>query len=245
MKRRFSRLFFILCAPLACSLGDTFSYPLGTNTIEVVFEDSSLSLSTQTNVFQDILCIREPWSQATVEFSDQENTHGVIDDEGVYWTPWGNEEYELLRKFVTVSNGVLRCTVRTSLSMLYESALERTSGQSNIWQNALLFAQYLRLGDYSSITSNNVHDIFFHADFTEAEYKAEFSGIMQTISGMSFSSPSVLSFAPKEAGYFGFPTPAYWVQIPSGYPRNGANKEYGHVCAVWFDSKWHLVLPSP
>ncbi len=222
-----------------------YEIPVGTNTLDVVFESDKLSSNVMNRIVSDIIVCRQAWSNSTVVTFSTGRPGGYINDLNVQVSPYGFLGAKFPQSVVTNSSGKLALFIPAELSTRYIEAFSFTNIHSNVYQQAILFVDRLQSPELANTSQEKVRDLVFSPGVTESQYIASAYEILTDIQRQTYYYPSVLGFWKANDGEAASSHTNLFVLIPQSSKHPHAPHQLFDVMpAIWHDSKWKLWQPG-
>ena len=205
---------------------------VGTNSFDVVFEETNLVPAMQSRIVDDINLCRQLWTNSQVRLEDGGAPY--IRDGYVISRPYFNE-MRVPRDLVTNSTGALSVLVSKPVSDAYLKAFQFADANSNIVAAVSVLIDALSSTNIVLNTVDELSEYIFVSSVKTVELPANLYGGEQS----TYSMPSVMAF-----GYETIDS-----EIPTGSASNLVVKlplryweTVDYTPCIWHDGKWKLAI---
>lgn len=232
-------IYFLMC-PI-CVVASEYAIDFTTNRFSVSFADASLTDFQKSTISADLQHEYLTLTNCPITVSES-GTHGYLD-----FAAYGTEPYltgiRLPSMFEILPSGNRIIEVDKKLSDSYKDALSLISANAGVYEQGRAFVSSLRNGLLSSITSNEVSQVFY-SQKAVSEESAEKSRdeLSHYLDGYDLLDPGVLSFG-ASSEFLSDGSETFFMIVP--YVNIGDSGKHGAFPAVWTDGRWKLFLWCP
>jgi len=211
-------------------------YGANTNALNVVFEDTNLSVSNQTLIVTDLnICLQSEWGKKIkIYFRNKEDTIGYFDfiNRDVYYRGFP-------RDIVATPSGPA-LHIPQWLSNAYTNSFAFTAAHSNIVATAYEFVAFLNSTNFPNIQANDWPNYYFAKNTTDAELIADAPRSIWGLAEFTYYPPSIRSFGYMKSK--AEPGSEWFVMtIPFSYfPFDGIMSSSA-TPAIWHDGRWKFM----
>ena len=210
---------------------------VGTNSFDVVFEETNLTTVAQSRIIDDINLCRQLWANSEVYiYDDEEDGELFIGDGYVIGKPYFND-MRVPRGLVTNSAGALSLLVSKPVSDAYLKAFEFADANSNLISAANAFVDALSNSNTICNTISELREYILFPENIAVDPQEQIEGFKS----YKYSKPSVMAF-----GYFNQgPEPSIGVSsnlfMKLQYSLDKTISIYQLPC-IWHGGKWKLYF---
>lgn len=224
---------------LADLCSDRFFTITGTNFI-FQFEDSSLSISNQHRIADDIVMIRAFGVTSEINNDPIDGFDGYIYDDNIDDPPYFDPGLEFPRYFKTI-NSTNALFIPRKLSDAYTNAFAFLDSDTNMFLSAHLFVEAFASNRLDSTPSNQIYRLVYYPNASPQRYELKRDRIVNDLKCQTYGHPSALSFHQTGPGTNRFPHAATWMRVPALWRSEFYNKEVISIFhAFWYDGMWRL-----
>ena len=226
--------------------GNVVHYGANSNALNVVFVDTNLTLSAQSNIVADLrICLQE-WGKG-IELHlgggyepDSEAAGYLAHPDTNPYYPGGTMDFP--RDVVDIPNG-LALQISKALSDEYTNAFAFAAAHSNEIAAAYTFVAFVSSTNFPNIAPTNLPDYVLSKKKTSQEVVAEAQKIISQLGYQTYYPPSILGFRHSPAGPGEPNATNLWMCVPcSSIPSYTDSKNWGDFPAIWHEGKWKFSL---
>ena len=210
-------------------------YGANSNSLDVVFVDTNLSMSVKSNIVADLrICLQELGKTAEVCLGDDEDTAGYLDINAI--NPYYPEDIDFPRNIVSNGASGVALQIPKELSDAYTNAFAFAAANSNVVAAANEFVKFISSTNFLHIPPNTLPDYILEQKWTTEEVIARAPKEIPKVCSLRYAPPSLLGFRYYEHG------PAasnLWVFIPSALPpSDDGEQKWDCFPAIWHEGRW-------
>ena len=219
---------------------------VGTNHLDVVFENASTPSSLKDFIVVDVQRCYDAWGTNVTIEPNLPMRHGSYLRANVFMGPYYREDtsdpqrgVNVPEDIVTNSVGKLSLKVSSVLIQKYSEAFVFKTNNLDKVQAADAFVDFVSSPAFASISSNQVSDYILVKDATPQTYLDSAEDLIKGIVGQKFYHPSILGFTYSDWG----PNETnLWVFIPTTRRIKRPAWSFDVLPAIWHNGKWKLSL---
>ena len=210
-------------------------YGANSNSLDVVFADTNLSVSVKSNIVVDLnVCLQNWGKSAELRLRNEDGSAGYLYISTV--CPSYPEDIAFPENIV--SNGVSGVALQVSkeLSDAYTNAFAFAAAHSNEVKAAYEFVRFVSSTNFHSVTPADLPNYILERNKTVEEVIAGAQKQIDFLQSLSYTPPSILGFRYYEHG------PAasnLWVFVScADPPLPGDKEEWDCFPAIWHEGRW-------
>ena len=218
-----------------CIALQVYSFNIGTNSFEFVFEDTSIPNNNKAQIISDFTDIITRCNLAEVTYYSP--TNGVITYKKLHLEPYPSGDK--IPKEFNHANGTNYLSISKIISDDLQIGLAIHNTYTNIYSKCTNFVNFLNSDDLKNISSNEIKNVIYYKNASEEIYQLQRDSFVDAIDSSLFYNPPKSSIYIMESDFYGITQESFWTFIPS---RNGSSHLQGYI-AVFFNNYWHLISP--
>ena len=226
-------------ATLCLAQNNVVYYGANSNTLDVVFVDTTLSVTNQSAIIADLnVCLLEWGKKSELRFYGKE----INGETGYFYNPSLGFIFRFFPENIVSTPGGHALRISQELSDAYTNAFAFAAAHSNEMAAAYEFVAFVSSANFSSIPASDLPNYVLPKFLSDAEIIADAPKIMTQLGWATYYPPSILSFLYFDIG----PGPAtsnLFFSIPS------YDDGWHGTSAIWHDGKWKFCnrawFPKP
>ena len=212
-----------------------YSFNIGTNSFEFVFEDTSIPNNNKAQIISDFTDIITRCNLAEVTYYSP--TNGVITYKKLHLEPYPSGDK--IPKEFNHANGTNYLTISKIISDDLQIGLAIHNTYTNIYSKCTNFVDFLNSDDLKNISSNEIKNVIYQKGMNDVDYMFYREDFLNDFEDVQFFYPPKSSFYVTEAGFNGITQESVWTYFPC---KSEDDYLQGYV-AVYFNNYWHLISP--
>lgn len=235
MKNCFRLTMFSWCTFLAIAcLGRQPSIYWGTNTLGVVFDDPSLSLSVKEIIVEDLeRCFLGWGGGAEVKLRNKAESVGYLDYGTV--NPYYPESVLFPGNLVTNTTGGVALQVSKRLNDAYTNSMVFFAVHTNAVAEARAFVEFVSSTNFQSVNSSQIADYVLFKDADPTLYLESFVDITNSLRKQKYYPFSILGFHYSSEGP---DATNLWLNVPSTSTTMTGEIQWSPFPVIWHEGKW-------
>ena len=212
------------------------AFNIGTDSFEIMFEDRSISIETQSKIVADFSTYFEKIGNKFDVLNTGPTSGQLRGDKG--YLPTLSLSFKIPNTFY-VLNGTNFIVISKTLSDELILGLNVHNSYTNAYASCTNFVNFLNSDSINAISSNEVKNITYQKGITDEAYRQYRDEFINSIKGYDFFNPALSSFYIMDEGFYGIIEKSIWTFLPTCENDNFQ----GVFGAVFFDNHWHLIAP--
>ena len=230
---------FVFGVTVCTGQSNVVYYGANSNALNVMFVDTNLSQTAQSNIVSDLrLCLQEWGKTAELCLWDNEDTAGYLDLDS------RSPHYPIAIDFPKdiVSNGTsgVALQIPRELSDAYTNAFAFVVAYSNAVAAAPVFVTFMSSTNFPGIAPADLPNYLLAKNETPEELIANAQDNITELAKRTYYPPSILGFA---CGLVGPGEPAVsnlWMRVPCSTIDYDDKKSWSEFPAIWHEGRWKI-----
>jgi len=221
----------ILGASLCHAQSNVVYYDVNSNALDVVFEDTNLSVSNQTLIVADLnLCLKEWGKKAILYFRDKGDSIGYL------YIPQRFFVFHFVPdKIVATPNGHA-LQIPQVLSNTYTNRFAFAAAHSNQVAAAYEFVTFVSSPAFLNIPAQDLPHYYLSKTASDAEIIARAQDIISEYASYAYFPPSIFCFDYAKVG----PGPAT-TNLLMTIPSRTEHERWIYTPVIWHDERWKFL----
>jgi len=222
----------ILGTALCHGQGNIVYYGVNSNALNVVFEDTNLSVSNQTLIVADLnRCLQSGWGKE-MEFKMGNDDPAFV----AHLFNWSRSPYydPFPKNIINTPDGHA-LHISQGISDAYIDRLAFAAAHSNIVAAAYEFVAFVNSTNFPSIPANDMPNYLVPKNLSDAEMIASAQNLITALTS-TYDPPSILSF-----GYREFEFGSATSNLFTALPKSTSFGFFNSVPAIWHDERWKFI----
>ena len=217
---------------------------VGTNHLDVVFENASTPSSLKDFIVADVQRCYDAWGTNVTIEPNLPMRNGSYLRAKVFMGPYYVEnqsapDVEFPEDIVTNAMGQLSLNIPSALIQKYAAAYAFKTNNLDKVQAADTFVDFLSSPGFSNVTSNDVSNYILYKNLPPRGYLESGESIVRDLLSQVFFRPSILGFYYSSNG----PDPTnLCASIPTITKERTSSSHYHSMPAIWHDGKWKICM---